>query len=942
MMSRNRPPGRRHQRGFIAIQGPRWLFGNSRFRAQNLFKNDEPGAHYEAVDPGAIYQRRNRLSYSSQFGNALWSKNNVTIATKGDGVGDFVLPNTTGGVNHNLLQGAGSVGVNNVLHARVRAGGYNFIALQIGSGAAYFNLSNGTLATWGGLQSLGGTATIQAAADAPGYYDCFVYNPSPINSNCFIYVASADGVATFAGDGVSGVYVARAQVEWNATVASAYQEITDWNTEFINGGTPVVRRNQLTYTEELGAPVWIKGTGVTVVNNDVVAPDGTLTADKLVYDGTGVANGVRISQNPARVPSIGVSVVTSVYLRANVPTTVRLQQNLTSAETVCVLTAQWQRFSVTGAQVAAGAAVPLIFGTNGNNDAFEIHMWGAQLEYGTVPTAYQKVSDWLTELYEAGAKNDALVTMWQESYGATPVTTLEQAVGLWMDTRLASTFPRGAELIPSIASLAPYVGTTGWSFDGGKWNLATAATNAECLLLQPSTALVVGRWYEVSMTITATTGSLSFRHPNNSALVGVASSATGVLKIIFLAGSTNLFIRNGAIGQTASIIKVSLKEILTNGNHAQQGTNNSRAILSARYNLLTKTEQLNDAAWSKLNSGTGLLPVVTDRYAAAPDGTMTASRLQVDMGTGTTISDYSMLQVNCGAIAPMRGKVWVRTTDGSTKRIYLRMGTGAPLSQQGFDVNGQWQLLDTGVDTSGQTFSLGLRATVVAGMSQTADLLVWHPDARSSDDWARNIPAYQRVNSATTGSVDYDTVGFPFYLKFDGTDDSMTSSSIDFSAVDKITIWAAVCKQSDAATAILAELSSATSTNAGTFYLATHDVGGKEWSSVARGAAALTATQGGWNGSLSPDCAVITVTHDIAGDLSALYRNGVRGIDGVADKGAGNFGNYPLFIARRNNTGLPFNGRIYSLTVRGTTTPTSEKFVAAMNRYAANLIKVSL
>ena len=41
------------------------------------------------------------------------------------------------------------------------------------------------------------------------------------------------------------------------------------------------------------------------------------------------------------------------------------------------------------------------------------------------------------------------------------------------------------------------------------------------------------------------------------------------------------------------------------------------------------------------------------------------------------------------------------------------------------------------------------------------------------------------------------------------------------------------------------------------------------------------------------------------------------------DQGTGNYGNYPLFMGRQNNSSLPFNGRIYSLIIRGaaTTTP---------------------
>ena len=42
------------------------------------------------------------------------------------------------------------------------------------------------------------------------------------------------------------------------------------------------------------------------------------------------------------------------------------------------------------------------------------------------------------------------------------------------------------------------------------------------------------------------------------------------------------------------------------------------------------------------------------------------------------------------------------------------------------------------------------------------------------------------------------------------------------------------------------------------------------------------------------------------------------------DQGISNYGNYPLFIGRRNNATLPFEGRIYQLIVCGKTLSASE------------------
>lgn len=47
---------------------------------------------------------------------------------------------------------------------------------------------------------------------------------------------------------------------------------------------------------------------------------------------------------------------------------------------------------------------------------------------------------------------------------------------------------------------------------------------------------------------------------------------------------------------------------------------------------------------------------------------------------------------------------------------------------------------------------------------------------------------------------------------------------------------------------------------------------------------------------------------------NGVGKTGVMTVDGGA---VGNFGNYPLYVGRRNNASLPFSGRIYQLALKG-------------------------
>ena len=180
------------------------------------------------------------------------------------------------------------------------------------------------------------------------------------------------------------------------------------------------------------------------------------------------------------------------------------------------------------------------------------------------------------------------------------------------------------------------------------------------------------------------------------------------------------------------------------------------------------------------------------------------------------------------------------------------------------------------------------------------------------DKSGRNNHAYQ-TTSASRPILRKNTVTGANYLEFDGSDDFLQTNNIDFTATDKMSLFAGVRRLSDNGQ-IIAELSEISNYNDGAFYLAAGDDGGIGYSSLGRGSALIDVGQVARSFTyLAPDTAVLSAKHDISNDLSSIRRNGVIGIDGVGDKGVGNFRNYPLFIGGRGGASLPLNGHLYSL-----------------------------
>jgi hypothetical protein len=163
-----------------------------------------------------------------------------------------------------------------------------------------------------------------------------------------------------------------------------------------------------------------------------------------------------------------------------------------------------------------------------------------------------------------------------------------------------------------------------------------------------------------------------------------------------------------------------------------------------------------------------------------------------------------------------------------------------------------------------------------------------------------------------------------YYLLFDGTNDGMVTSAIDFTSTDEISVFAGVRKLSDAATAMFVELSANVSGSTGSFYFTAPESTSIRFGSISRGGASISATQRADGTGNAPITVVASSTHDISGDLTTLRINTAASTNATGDKGTGNFGNHELYIGTRGGGSLHFNGWLYSLIVRGALSDSTE------------------
>jgi len=378
------------------------------------------------------------------------------------------------------------------------------------------------------------------------------------------------------------------------------------------------------------------------------------------------------------------------------------------------------------------------------------------------------------------------------------------------------------------------------------------------------------------------------------------------------------------------------------GNHATAPSDTARPVLRARYNLLTYSEQFNDAAWTP-NAAT-----VTTNSTVAPDGTTTADTL-TPLGLAGSIPRVAQLSTATVTGAGYTASIYAKAGTWTFLQIYIANQssewvnftlTGSGSASTNGSCTATIEALPSGWYrcemryTAGGTdrvpfFMLAPSGSATRGQNWnpagTETMFIWGADLRVTND-ALNQPAYQRVGAAT----DYDTNGFLPYLACDGSDDAMSTSAIDFSGTDKMTVFAGVRKLSDAAQAVIVELSADINSNNGTFRLLSTDGTTLSYQFANKGTTRRDADTSGY---AAPITNVVTGIGDISGDVSIIRLNGAQIDSNTADQGSGNYGNnYKLFIGARNDgASQRLTGRIYSLIVRGAASSAAE--IAATEAY---------
>jgi hypothetical protein len=331
----------------------------------------------------------NDLTYSEDFTNAVWTKITATVTanstTAPNGTNTATKFESTGSGVPQLSRGITGT---NTISIYAKAGNISSFRMWIGS-EVIFDLSTGTVTA--------GTATMENVGN--GWYRCIISATTAGSVNPY-FVSTASG---------QFVYVWGAQLNIGSTAKPYFPTTDRLNVPRLTyqnggGGCPSLllekqSTNLALWSEDFTNAVWSKS-DFTISANQIVSPDGTQNADKIIAN----------SNNAAHAFYQGVTVGTytfSIYAKAGEESVFSMwlddfgkraifdlsngtitNSNVTNANITSVGNG-WYRCDVYDNSLTSYIA---IYGRSANayigNGTDGFYLWGAQAEAGSYPTSY--------------------------------------------------------------------------------------------------------------------------------------------------------------------------------------------------------------------------------------------------------------------------------------------------------------------------------------------------------------------------------------------------------------------------------------------------------------------------------------------------------------------------------------------------------------------------